>query len=75
MVSSAHELNIGFHTFLSIAEDWRIENRLMPKLTLSHIVRAKTGLSKGTSSGGGSRLTSDMLCVLSQTFVFVLEVC
>ena len=45
-VSSAQELNIGFHTFLSIAEDWMIENRPMPKLALSHIVRAKAGLSK-----------------------------
>ena len=68
--SSAQELNIGFHTFLSTAETWRIENRPMPKLTLSHIVRAKTGLSKGTSSGGGSRLTADMLCVLPLTFCF-----
>ena len=62
-VSSAQELNIGFHTFLSVAEDWRIENRPMSKLTLSHIVRANTGLTKGTSSGDGSRLTSHMHCV------------
>ena len=77
-VSSAQELNIGFRTFLSIGENWIIENRLMPKLTLCHIVRAKTGLSKGPSSGGGSRLTADMLCVSPLTFCFCfsfLEVC
>ena len=75
-VSSAQELLKGFHVFLSIAADWRIEKRPMPELTLSHVVRAKTGLTKGTASGGGSRLTSDMLCVLPLTLCFYfLEIC